>query len=425
MEKTFFEKTVTFLSNHFEFLVYVNLSLAFLFFLVYVAVKLSDVKTRQFLHEAVRGVLFTVIIVGQILFFTLLGYLYWKNYQKPVPEFELTENITATTQWVKGDLRVYFINNNILRSVKINGLDKEDVFQANDPIKEYYFSPDGSSLLVLTQNDLFLVDRISKKDRHIDSLNTTGIGGNKEGKESVDGSISGIQWAPDSQKFVYEIARWSKFATQDNVYIYTIKDQTKKSIKSPTRKISSLYWGRYDNHLYFLRHETRDSSMYSSAFEVKVFRIPLTTMTPEFVTQIPSEKFSIPIENLNLRGIELFFGGTKLSFGRPTREDQVVSEKEAVIGVDEEDYLYTVSKKWFRKRLFRIPREISDEDITRYHYRGGDLVIDHIRWIPGGRYVIMEHKYWGVLILEPSTGKIGSLIQAHGRAFGWYQHSGI
>ncbi len=86
--------------------------------------------------------------------------------------------------------------------------------------------------------------------------------------------------------------------------------------------------------------------------------------------------------------------------------------------------MYTTKTRWFRKRLFRIPREINKEDMTRYHYKGGDLVIDHIRWIPGGRYVIMEHKYWGVLILEPSTGRIGSLIQAHGRAFGWYQRDG-
>lgn len=425
MEKTFFEKIVTFLSNHFEFLIYINVSLAVLLILVFVAVKLSDIKARKFLHAAIRGVLYTVIIVGQITFFTILGYLYWKNYQKPVPEIEFTENITATTHWVKGNLRIYFINDNILRSVKINGQDKEDVFQANKPIKEYYFSPDGFYLLVLTQNDLFLVDRASKKDWHIDSLNRTDMEKNKEEKGSVDGSISGIQWAPDSQKFVYEISRWSKYATQDNVYIYTIKGRSKRSIKSPTRRISSLYWGRHDNHLYFLRHEAQDPSIHFSAFEVKVFRIPLATLTPELVAQIPFEKFSVPIESLNLRGIELFFGGAKLSFGRPGGEDQMVSEKGAVIGVDEDDYLYAVNTKWFRKRLFRIPREISDGSTTRYHYKGGDLVIDHIRWIPGGRYVVMEHKYWGVLILEPSTGKIGSLIQAHGRAFGWYQRSEI
>jgi len=425
MEKTLFEKTVTFLSNHFELLIYISASLAILFILIFVSVKFSDVKIRKIFHTTVRGVLYTIIIAGQIVLFAILGHLYWKNYQKPAPELELTENIMATTQWVKDNLRVYFIDGDILRSVKINGQGKEDVFQANEPIKEYYFSPDGTYLLILTLNDLTLINRLTKEDQHIDSLHKPGAVKSEGKGESPNGSISGVQWAPDSQRFIYEVARWSKYATQDNVYIYTIKNQTKKSIRSPTRRISSLYWGRQDNNLYFLHHEAKDPSVHSSAFEVKVFRISLATLTPELVTQIPFEEFSVPIENLNLRGIELFLDGAKLSFGRLVREDQAVSENGSVIGVDEEDYLYFVNTKWFRKRLFQIPREISVGDTARYHYRGGDLIVDHIRWIPGGRYVIMEHKYWGVLILEPLTGKIGSLIQAHGRAFGWYQHIGV
>ena len=80
-----------------------------------------------------------------------------------------------------------------------------------------------------------------------------------------------------------------------------------------------------------------------------------------------------------------------------------------------------MNSKWFRKRLYKIPREPRDTDIPRYQYSGGDLVIDHIRWIPGGRYMIMEHRYWGVLILEPSSGRIGLLIRASGHTFGWYQ----
>lgn len=425
MEKTLFEKIIAYLSNYFELFMYVNASLAALFLLIFIAVKLSDSKTRKIFHESVRNVLAAIIIGGQVLFFMLLINLYWKNYQKPAPEIKFDENIVASTQWVKDDLRIYFIDKNILRSVKINGHDKEDVFQASAPIKEYYFSPDGAHLIILTQNNLFLIDQGTKEYRLIDSLKKSGVQDNLKGKESIGGSIGGVQWAPDSQKFVYEIARWSKYATQDNVYIYMMQDQSKRSIKSPTRRISSLYWGANDGNLYFLRHETQDPSVHSTAFEVKVFRVSLETLIPEFVTRIPFEEFSVPIENLNLRGIKFYFDGAKLSFGRPIREDYKASEKGSLIGVDEEDYLYFVKGKWFRKRLFRIPREIDEKNAPRYQYRGGDLVIDHIRWIPGGRYVIMEHKYWGVLILEPLTGKIGILIQAHGRAFGWYEHDGV
>jgi len=413
MVKTLFEKIIIYFGNHFEFFVYASGSLAALFFVTFIAVKLSDDKARKIFHSSFRKLLCAIIIGGQVVFFVLLISLYWKNYQRPAPKLDIAENIIGTTHWVKGGLRVYFIDSDILRSVKINGQDKEDVFQASEPIKEYYFSPDGAYLLILTQNDLFLFDRDTKKDRHIDSLKKAGTQEDQEEKESVGGSIGGVQWAPDSQRFIYEIARWSKYATQDNVYIYTIKDQSKRSIKSPTRRISSIYWGRNDGNLYFLRHKAQDPSVHSSAFEVRVFRVSLATLTPEFVTQIPFDDFSVPIENLNFRGIEFFFGGAKLSFGRSIREDQKVSEKGSLIGIDEEDYLYFVKGKWFRKRLLRIPREINVKSTLPR--------VDHIRWIPGGRYVIMEHKYWGVLILEPSTGKIGLLIQANGRAFGWYQ----
>jgi len=98
-----------------------------------------------------------------------------------------------------------------------------------------------------------------------------------------------------------------------------------------------------------------------------------------------------------------------------------MSAKGNSIGIDAEDYLFYVPSKWFRKRLFKVPRELRYTEIPRHQYRGGDLVIDHIRWLPGDRYVIMEHRYLGVLILDPKTGKVGYLLQAHGNTFGWYQ----
>ena len=92
-----------------------------------------------------------------------------------------------------------------------------------------------------------------------------------------------------------------------------------------------------------------------------------------------------------------------------------------MVGVDQEDYFYYVPLRWFRKRLFKIPREPLSTAIPRYQYKGGSLVISRIRWLPGGRYVMMDHKFWGTMILEPSTGKVGLLVQAQGHTFGWYQ----
>jgi hypothetical protein len=305
----------------------------------------------------------------------------------------------------------------------VNDQDSRDVFLAKDPIKEYHFSPDGKYLLVLTQRELFLLDRKTKQPQRIDTLQAATAPESQDKETEIKGSISGIQWAPDSRKFVYEIARWSQFAAQGGVYLFDLREQKKKMIQSPSRSLSSLYWDRQGENLYHFYHEAQDASEKTSSFEVKVFRIPVTTLVPELIVRIPFAEASVPVENLHLRGINLFLEEGHLSFGRPGQENGLVSERGSTLGIDENDYLYFVNNKWFRKRLYKIPRDPKITDIARYQYRGGDLVIGGIRWIPGGRYVIMEHKYWGVLILEPLSGKVGLLIRANGHTFGWYQDS--
>jgi len=419
METSFIGKVITFLSNHFEIIIYVNCSLAGLFLLGYFGVKFSDEATRKLYGGRIKNVLISAVILGQIVFLGVSVFLYWKNYKVTAPQIPTIGDALPTTYWVHDDVRVYFIDQNHLRSIKINGKDLKDVFSADSAIKQYIFSPDGKYIAIVSENQIYLVNRLTKGSESIDQL-FSDEQLKKKRSGSIEGSIGNIQWSPDSQKFVYEMARWSKFATQDQIYIYSVVNRDKKSIRSPTRKISSLYWGKSDGHLYFIQHEAQDTSENGDAFKVRVFRIPLTTLTPEFVTHIPFESFSIPIENLNLRDIQLYFDGAKFSFGPSFTKNHAVSENGSIIGIDEEDYLYVVNSKWFRKRLYSIPRDIDDVDAYRYHHKGGDLIIDDIQWVPGGRYVIMEHKYWGVVILEPSTGKIGLLIQANGRSFGWH-----
>ena len=417
----FFGRIISFLSDHFELLITINLSVLISFVAVLVVLNATDANFWKHFYEAFKKVLYLVVIVGQLVLIGMYGYLYWKNYQRPAPELHLDDHVLASTQWVRSDKRVYFIDGVTLQSIKINGQGSENVFSGSDPVRAYHFSPDGKHIVIRTQKDLFLVDRETKQSEHIDTLK--GLVDDEALKKSgsVKSSISGIQWAPDSQKFVYEIARWSKFSTQDSVHLYDLQKKKKKTVQSPVRRISSLYWDKQSDNLYYFYHEARGPSHQVSAYEVTVFRIPLATLVPELIARIPSEDSSVPVENLNLRGIDLFLDGDKFSFGDSNKESDLVSDKGTLLGVDDNDSLYFVNSKWFRKRLYKIPREPRNADIALYQYGGGDLVVDHIRWIPGGRYVIMEHRYWGVLILEPSTGKIGLLIRASGHTFGWYQ----
>lgn len=414
-------KIISFLSDHFELIITINGAIFLSIVGVWILVKLRDPAFLTALYAVSKKALYFIFVATQVFLFVLYGSLYWRNYKKPAPVLRLDQHVLADTKWVRDNARIYFIDENKLRSIQVNNRDLQDVFEGADPVKEYHFSPDGKHILVLTLKDLVLVDRRTKQKQHIDTLGQNRDGQEQREGEAVKGSIGGIHWAPDSQKFIYEKALWSKFSSQDNVFIYDVAWKKPRMIRSPTRRISSLYWDKQGENLYYLHHEAKDPSDHVAAYEVMVYRIPLETLITKMVARIPFEDDSVPIENLRLRNIDLYLEGDQFSFGIPVKESDLVSDKGAIIGIDDDDCLYFVSSKWFRKRLYKIPRDSRVTDIPRHQYQGGDLVISDIRWILKGRYVIMEHRYWGILILEPTSGKIGLLIRANGHTFGWYQ----
>ena len=411
---------VNFLSNHFELILYLNFALLIFLIALMGIVYFSDPSFRKQLYARLSPIILITIIVTEIAMFSLSGYVYWKNYKTNAEIIRFPENVLLNTSWVKQDFTVYFITGTELRSIKINGEDEEKIFQAAAPIREYYFSPNGKYLLIVSQRDLFLLDRKSKESELIDTL-----GPGLEG-DQINGVITGIHWAPNSQKFCYEVSRWSRYATQDHLFIYSLKEKEKRIMENPPRMVSSVYWDEKAENLYYVQYEAQDISMYTYPFNAKVFRVlvekegKLLVGLPELVMQIPLKKASLPLANLKRRDINLFLEGDKLAFGRKGAENLLVSENGSTIGIDSEDYLYFIRWKWFRKRLFKVPREPIQSDISRYAYKGGELVVSNIRWIPSGRYVIMAHRDYGSLILEPLSGKVGHLFAIKGKTFGWY-----
>ena len=410
-----FNEVVQYLSNHFELFSSVAGAASVLFLLVIISLKFREVSLKELFSLAFHNIMFYSVAVGLASMLSMAGYLFWVNYRHPAPVVQFPGDILPHTHWVRDSLKVYFIDGNTLGSVRINGQDKKDIFQAEDPIKEYHFSPDGKFILVSTSRKLHSVERGSGRITLIDSL------GEMESSQELKGAISGIHWAPDSRKFCYEMARWSRYASQDKLYVYDLVEGKKMAIQSPTRRISSLYWDKDSQNLYYLRHEAKDTSVHAYPFDVRVFRISLAALQPEFVTEIPYEQSTIPIENLDIRGIDLFLGGDRLSFNPSIPRESLVSQKGQSLGIDEEGHLYFVPNRWFRKRLFKIVREPVISQMPRHQYKGGDLVIEQIRWIPGGRYAIMQHRYLGVLILEPATCKVGLLVEVKGHTLGWYE----
>ena len=403
-----------YLSNYFEIFFWVVLGLTVVFGLILLLVRLQGVNLRTLSKTALQNVLFLTVTLGQLSLLFGLWYVFWFNYHHPAPVIRFPQDIFADTSWVKNGLKVYFIDENRLRSIEINGRNKQDVLVADTPLREYHFSPDGKYLLAATAREIYLVSLERDEKQLIDSW----AGSDDPGEWK--GVISGVRWSPDSRHFCYEIARWSSYSSQNHLYIYDIPGKQKRVLQTPTRRISSLYWDRDSTNLYYVEGEAKDTSVHVYAFDVNVFRIPLASLKPEVVAKIPYDRSGIPIENLLVREIDLFLEGDRLSFVSGTTRDILVSDEGKSLGVDDDDHLFYVPREWFRTRLFRIQREVRPADIARHAYKGGDLTITQIRWIPGGRYAIIHHRYLGLLVIEPTTRKIGLLIGAKSDAFGWY-----
>lgn len=405
------------LSNYFEIFFGIVTGVTIVFGLVVLLVRMREVNFRAVSQTAIQNILFFIVTAGQSLLLLAVSYLFWFNYYHPAPAIQFPEDVFADTSWVKDDLKIYFIDGDRLQSIRINGRDKQDVLTAADPVKEYHFSPDGEYLLAATSREIYLINRDTAEKYFVDSWAQPDESGEWRG------AISGIRWAPDSRHFCYEIARWSSYSSQNNLYLYDIQGKQKRMLQSPTRRISSLYWDRTGTNLYYVEKEAKDTSAHAYPFDVNVFRIPIASLQPEFVVKIPSEQANIPVANLLVRGIDLFLDADALSFKQGILKDVLISDKGKSLGIDEDDHLYYVSKKWFRTRLIRIQREARPSDIARHPYKGGDMTITQIRWIPGGRYAIILHRYLGLLVIEPATRKIALLIAAQGNTFGWYDRN--
>ena len=427
-----------FLSNHFELILAVSLAFFFVLLLLIMAVKLSDAATRSRLYILLNNVFFISVIIAEIIMMIISISVYWVNYRFPVKESKFLDEVIPDTGWVRSKIPLYYLEDEKnLCSITIQTHKKEDIFKGTDPIREYHFSPDGNFLLIATLKELYLVDNLTKNTQRIDSLVSP--------EDLLRGTIRGLRWSPDSQKFCYESLRWSPFSSQENIYIYFLSNQRRIEIKSPSRRISSLYWDTKGENLYYFYQEAKDTSVFSYSYDVKVFRIPvekdrqlISAPTPQFVTQIPYQEASIPFENLELREINLF-SDDQLAFHRLTHKflfasaslkskqmddkilKSIISDQGKVLGLDDQDCLYYIPNQWFKKRLFKIPREPVIGEAPHYQYKGGEPVIYNIRWLPGGRYVILEHKYLGVFILDPFNGKVGHLRALRGEAVGWFE----
>ncbi len=416
---------INFLSNNFEVIILVN----FCFFImaavtiIFVRLRLSIFANIRQFSRFLNQLLFYIVVGLQSLMIMLAGYLFLINYVR-ASMITLEERTIYDISWVKSQMPIYYIVGQSLMSIQVNGQDEKKVFEVPYRIREYHFSPDGQFILVVTEKDIYKFNRKNGDSELIDTLSTTVTEDQKESQQppaQSKGVIHNVRWAPDSQKFCYELVKWSKFSSQDTLYVYNLNDEKKYAIHNPTREVSALSWDMASENLYYTQFEAKDTSRYSYPYEIRIFKVPLSTLHPELVEKIPYREPHLSSLNLKLRNIKLFTQGDKLSFGRSgLKENEWSSEDGPRIGIDEDDHLYYIKNRWWRKRLYKIPSVFIKSDMPRYKYGKGVLVIYNIKWLPGGHYVVLGHRSRGILILEPSSGKVGQLVSEKGDTFGWY-----
>ena len=412
---SFFKLILDFINNHFEYIL--------LILIVYVAGIGSIILTlllrrirRKALAKTVNQILHYCLLAGFVMLIALTIYSYMINIIEKA-SLDFAYQVTPTTRWVEEDLQIYFIHGNQLVRINADGTGREIVFESPDAVRTYHFSADGTHLLISTENGLWVLDRTDQTSRAIETLP-----GDDEASGHVKGVIDGVAWGPDSRRFCYHVAKWTEFSSIDNWVIYDLADQSKQLLKTSSLKINALYWDAKGENLYDLWFNALDTTVYANPYEVKVYQIPLKTLKPELIVMFPFAEQKLPKENLSLRGIDIFTKGEDLSFGQEGKKHfSLISSQGSRIGVDDFDYLYYIHNRWWRRKLFRVPRVPRRSDIQRYQYSGGELAVKHMRWTPSGRYVVMEHYFLGLLILEPQTGKIGLLVnEKEGDTFGWY-----
>src|SRR3989338_5703525 len=333
------EKLIQFVSNNFEILVWFNATWVACLVIIWVLVKIQVVSNYK-PRTLIPGVMLFLVTVGQIAMIFLSGYIYWLNYQHRSAE-TFGQRLTPTTNWVKEDLVIYFISDKSLLSINANGANKREIFQAPDKIREYHFSPDGRFLVIVTERELHLFHRDSRQSVLIDSIPAS------DPALQLNGVIGRVSWSPDSGKFCYEVAKWSKVSSHTQFNIYDLKSKEKHPLHKLAQKIPSLYWDMAGANLYFFKSESMDTSRYPYPHKIKICKIPLATFEVEIVAEILTKEMDIARLDVEARGIKLFWEGAKFSFNRSgPRDYDWVSDTGSRLGIHADDFLYYIKNRW-------------------------------------------------------------------------------
>lgn len=414
MQDTISPTVLNFFSNNFESIFYF-IGILLFSLLVFSFLLSVNIQIIQPLILFMKQLL-AVVVIPLIVVFILTGsYVYWQNYFKKVEDIQFPRDLNMTTDWVKGNIVLYYRTGDEFHSIDLNGQNDQILFKGRGHLKEYQFSPNGRQILLLTDQGLFLLTMSSNDIEVIEPVDSV------QQSFVLKSVVSNVHWAPASDKFCYEVTKWSEASSNEKVVVYYVDKKIKREVTTSVISVSNLYWDKAGEFLYFLKYAYKDEYAKGNNYEVKVFTIDPTTLSVNKGTTFTTKEKVLPLDRLSIGGIELFTENEDRIFGaQHEQQHQWKSETGRTIGIDEKGYLFFVRNQWFQKRLFHVPQVQQQQDPTKYNYKN-DYVLSDFRWLPGGKYVLMSHRYFGVIILDPESGKMGMLTKSKAESFGWYK----
>lgn len=180
-----------------------------------------------------KKILLLIVTGGIYVLIFMCGYVFWMEYHRGHQD-ELSRRLKPDTRWVMSKFPVYFASGNKFGRINLDGSDLKILYKASFPVHEFIFSPDGRYVAMLTSGDLLVYDQ--KLDR-IESVQSVG---SLVKEQAAKGVIRNVQWSGDSQKFSYELSRWSEVASADQFYVYDLPTQQKEMIQTMDKVLSAL-----------------------------------------------------------------------------------------------------------------------------------------------------------------------------------------
>lgn len=234
--------------------------------------------------------------------------------------------------------------------------------------------------------------------------------GNKFGRINLDGSDLKVLYAASFpvQEFIFSPdGRYAALITSGDLLVYDqkldeiepveglgslVKEQAAKGL------IRGVQWSA-DN-----RKFCYELSRWSEVASSDQFYVYDLQDKQKSMIQISNKVLSV--SDLEAAGIKIIPSAAKNFSNRMGQKNlSWNSPKGKKLGLNEERCLYYQNYQGGRKNLFCL------------RYDG--LYLTHLRWIPSERYVIMTYGPLGILVLDPTSGEVGQLI--NGQAFGWYK----